>query len=116
MGYSKEIYRATKAKMEERRTKAERRAEQVREEVYRRVPRIEELEKELGPVDEILKDGRILQITKWLNKKIHWYGSTRTPKEVIANVCGKEVSAEPLVRYFEKKYADIYNLDHLMEK
>ena len=46
MGYSKEIYRATKAKMEERRTKAERRAEQVREEVYRRVPRIEELEKE----------------------------------------------------------------------
>lgn len=77
---------------------------------------LEELEKELGPVDEILKDGRILQITKWLNKKIHWYGSTRTPKEVIANVCGKEVSAEPLVRYFEKKYADIYNLDHLMEK
>lgn len=48
MGYSKEIYRATKAKMEERRTKAERRAEQVREEVYRRVPRIEELEKEIS--------------------------------------------------------------------
>ena len=32
------------------------------------------------------------------------------PKEVIANVCGKEVSAEPLVRYFEKKYASVYDL------
>jgi predicted nucleotidyltransferase len=70
----------------------------------------EELEKELGPVDEILKEGRIKEITKWLNEKIHWYGSTRTPKEVIANVCGKEVSAEPLVRYFEKKYASVYDL------
>jgi carboxypeptidase Taq len=29
---------------------------------------------------------------------------------VIANVCGKEVSAEPLVRYFEKKYASVYDL------
>ena len=71
---------------------------------------LEELEKELGPVDEILKEGRIKEITKWLNEKIHWYGSTRTPKEVIANVCGKEVSAEPLVRYFEKKYASVYDL------
>ena len=53
---------------------------------------------------------RIKEITKWLNEKIHWYGSTRTPKEVIANVCGKEVSAEPLVRYFEKKYASVYDL------
>lgn len=48
MGYSKEIYRATKAKMEERRTRAERMSEQVRTEVYRRVPRIEELEKEIS--------------------------------------------------------------------
>ena len=74
------------------------------------LPYLEELEKELGPVDEILKEGRIKEITKWLNEKIHWYGSTRTPKEVIANVCGKEVSAEPLVRYFEKKYASVYDL------
>lgn len=51
---------------------------------------LEELEKESGPVDEILKEGRIKEITKWLNEKIHWYGSTRTPKEVIANVCGKK--------------------------
>ena len=71
---------------------------------------LDAIEAELGSIDEILKEGRIHEITKWLNKKIHWYGNTRTPKEVIATVCGKEVSAEPLVRYFKKKYTRIYNL------
>ena len=72
---------------------------------------LEELEKELGSVDELLAAGRIGEITKWLNQKIHWYGSTRTPKEVIANVCGKEVSAEPLIRYFKEKYSKLYDLN-----
>ena len=71
---------------------------------------LEKLEEELGSVDEILADGRIGEITKWLNEKIHWYGSTRTPKEVIAAVCGKEVSAQPLVRYMKKKYTRLYGL------
>ena len=50
------------------------------------------------------------EITKWLNEKIHQYGSTRSPKEVIRYVCGKEVSAEPLIRYFKEKYTKVYNL------
>ena len=69
------------------------------------------MEEELGSVDTLLAEGRIGEITKWLNGKIHWYGSTRSPKEVIGNVCGKEVSAEPLIRYFKEKYTKVYNLD-----
>ena len=71
---------------------------------------LETLEKELGSVDKLLAAGKIGEITKWLNEKIHWYGSTRVPREVIQNVCGEEVSAEPLIRYFKKKYTEIYNL------
>lgn len=71
---------------------------------------LEAVEKELGSVDELLASGRISEITKWLNGQIHWYGSTRRPKEVIEAVCGREVSAEPLVRYFKKKYTKIYGL------
>ena len=63
-----------------------------------------------GDVDTILREGRILEITKWLNEKIHRYGSTRTPKEVIEAVCGREVSAKPIVEFFKKKYGEIYNL------
>lgn len=71
---------------------------------------LDTIEAELGSVDEILKEGRIMELTKWLNEKIHQYGSTRTPKEVIAAVCGKEVSAEPIIRYFKEKYTEIYHL------
>ncbi|MDD2959987.1 MAG: carboxypeptidase M32 [Lachnospiraceae bacterium] len=71
---------------------------------------LEEVEKELGPVDQLLADGRIQEITKWLNRNIHWYGSTRLPKEVIEKVCGREASAQPLLNYFTKKYTAIYQL------
>lgn len=71
---------------------------------------LDTLEEELGSIDTILSEGRISEITKWLNEKIHRYGSTRTPKEVIEAVCGKEVSAEPLVRYFKEKYTKVYGL------
>ncbi len=71
---------------------------------------LDALEEELGSVDVLLAEGRIGEITKWLNEKIHRYGSTRTPKEVIEKVCGREVSAEPLIRYFKEKYTEIYGL------
>ena len=71
---------------------------------------LDRLEEELGSVDALLAEGRISEITKWLNEKIHQYGSTRSPKEVIRYVCGKEVSAEPLIRYFKEKYTKGYNL------
>lgn len=71
---------------------------------------LEKIEEELGSVDTLLAEGRISEITKWLNEKIHQYGSTREPKQVIEKVCGKEVSAEPIVRYFKKKYTEVYDL------
>lgn len=71
---------------------------------------LEELEKELGSVDTILAEGRILEITKWLNENIHRYGSMYTSKEMIQRVCGKEVSAQPIIRYFKEKYTRIYEL------
>lgn len=71
---------------------------------------LEEIEKEFGDINVILREGRIQEITKWLNEKIHQYGSTRTPKEVIHAVCGREVSAEPLIHYFTEKYTKVYDL------
>lgn len=71
---------------------------------------VEQIEKELGSMDTILAEGRILEITKWLNEKIHRFGSTRAPKETLLAVCGKEVTAEPIIRYFKKKYTEVYDL------
>lgn len=71
---------------------------------------LDAIQKDLGPVDTILAEGRIKEITAWLNEKIHRYGSTRTPEEVIRNVCGGEVSADPIIRFFQDKYAKLYRL------
>ena len=71
---------------------------------------LEELEKELGSVDTILKEGRIKEITKWLNDNIHKNGSLYTSKEVIERLCKKDISAKPIIKYFTEKYTRIYNL------
>ena len=65
---------------------------------------LEAMEEELGDIDRLLENGEIGKITEWLNRKIHRYGSTRTPKEVIREVCGRPLSAKPLLRYFRKKH------------
>lgn len=71
---------------------------------------LETLTEELGDVDTILADGRIKDITAWLHDKIHKYGSLRTGKEVVEHVCGKPISAKPILKYFEEKYTKLYDL------
>ena len=70
---------------------------------------LEQVEKEFHGLDQLLADGKIKDVTKWLNENIHQYGSLYTSKEVIRRVCGSEISARPLLRYFNKKYSEIYN-------
>ena len=65
---------------------------------------LEAMESELGDLDEILARGDILMITHWLNEKIHRTGGMEKPKEILARVCKKEMTARPLLDYFNKKY------------
>ncbi len=71
---------------------------------------LETMEQELGSVDTLLSDGRIGEITGWLHEKIHKHGGMRTAAETIREVCGQEMTAEPIIRYFKKKYTAIYGL------
>lgn len=71
---------------------------------------LDKMNEELGDIDTILAEGRAKEITAWLKEKVHRYGGFREPKEVLMAVCGKEVTAEPLIRYFKEKYTKLYNL------
>ncbi|MFR3321168.1 MAG: hypothetical protein ACLTSZ_08465 [Lachnospiraceae bacterium] len=62
----------------------------------------------LGSIDELLAAGRILGITHWLNEKIHRYGWAAPAKDVLREVCHKELSAQPLLTYFREKYTKLY--------
>lgn len=70
----------------------------------------EKIEKDLGSIDEILSNGNIKDITKWLNENIHKNATTMIPKELIEKLCGKKITAKPLINYFKKKYSEIYDL------
>ncbi len=72
---------------------------------------LEAMEKSLGSVDDILAAGDIKKITAWLKENIHRYGSTRTSGEVLKAVCGSDLSAQPLLRYFTQRYTQLYNLE-----
>lgn len=71
---------------------------------------LDKIEEQLGSVDEILAAGELTKITDWLRENIHQYGSTRISSEVLEAVCGKELTAQPLIKYFKNKYSKIYNL------
>lgn len=70
---------------------------------------LQQVEKELGNIDDVLAQGKILDITRWLNTNIHQHGSLYTSQEVIKRLCNQELSAQPLLQYFNKKYAKIYS-------
>lgn len=71
---------------------------------------LEAMERDLGSVDTLLAEGRIAEITAWLHEKIHRHGGMRTAEETLREVCGQPVTAEPIIRYFKKKYTEIYQL------
>ncbi len=65
---------------------------------------LEALERDLGDVDTILREGRVKEITAWLRENIYQYGGLYTSLETIERVCGKPLTAQPLLNYFRKKY------------
>ncbi len=64
----------------------------------------EAIQKQLGSVDELLKNGKIKEITNFLIKNIYINGGAYTSLEVINKLCGKEISVKPLINYFNSKY------------
>ena len=71
---------------------------------------LEAIKEDLGDIDSILAEGRVKEITEWLRKNIHQYGSMRNSRETILAVCGREITAEPIIQHFMRKYTEIYEL------
>ena len=65
---------------------------------------LENIEEKFGNIDKLLEEGRIKEITKYLNENIHKYGGSYNICEVCKRVCGKEMNIIPLVNYFKDKY------------
>ena len=58
----------------------------------------------VGDVDTLLSEGKIKEITKFLNEDIHQFGGAYNINEVCNRVCNKDLEVMPIVNYFKSKY------------
>ena len=58
----------------------------------------------VGNVDKILEEGKIKEITKFLNDNIHKYGGAYNINEVSNRICGKDLEVSSIIKYFKDKY------------
>ena len=65
---------------------------------------LEGIESQLGSIDNLLRNGKIKEITKYLIDNIYVFGGAYTSLEVIKRICNKDISSEPLINYFNSKY------------
>jgi len=64
----------------------------------------EMIERDLGSIDKLLRNGQIKIITDYLINNIYLYGGAYNSLEIIQRMGEKELSVKPLIRYFEQKY------------
>ena len=67
---------------------------------------LEIIEDNLGNIDELLKSGKIKVITNYLIDNIYVNGAAFTGREVLEKLGKSNLSVEPLVNYFYKKYGN----------
>ncbi len=65
------------------------------------------MKKELD-IDQLIKEGRIKDINEWLKNKIHQFGSSKSPKELLLEVTNEPFNPMYYVKYLKEKYTDIF--------
>ena len=71
---------------------------------------LNQIEKELGPIDCLIEDDRLVDINNWLKVNIHQYGLMKSPTEIIKDSCNSGIDTKPIIKYYTDKYSKIYNL------
>ncbi|WP_342614093.1 carboxypeptidase M32 [Peribacillus frigoritolerans] len=66
--------------------------------------------KDLPDFDGLLEAGDIAPIRKWLNEKIHKYGKTKKPLEILKETTGEGLNVQYLIEYLENKYKEVYKI------
>lgn len=61
-------------------------------------------------IKKSLSSGTTKEINEWLKDKIHKYGATKYPKEILKLATGEEFDPMYYVNYLKDKYSKIYNI------
>ncbi|MFK5883851.1 MAG: hypothetical protein QM489_05845, partial [Candidatus Izemoplasma sp.] len=58
--------------------------------------------------DKVIKNNDIATINTWLKEKIHVFGSSKTPKELLKEVTGEDFDPKYYIKFLKEKYSAIY--------
>lgn len=61
-------------------------------------------------VDTLLEEGKMAEIREWLSKKIHTYGASKIPSEIIEGATGESFDPSYFTTYLSEKFNKLYNL------
>ncbi|MEB3778876.1 MAG: carboxypeptidase M32 [Desulfurococcales archaeon] len=62
------------------------------------------IEQDLNKLDELILEDRFSDLRNYLREKIHKWGSTFAPKDLLVRSIGEQMNPEYLIAYFEQKY------------
>lgn len=66
--------------------------------------------KDLPDFDELIETGQFAKIKEWLTERIHRFGRTKQPLEILEDVTGEGLNAKYLINYLDEKYRRIYHI------
>ncbi|NLZ62060.1 MAG: carboxypeptidase M32 [Acholeplasmataceae bacterium] len=59
-------------------------------------------------IDKAIRDNKMELINFWLKEKMHQYGSSKTPKELLVSITGEEFNPRYYINYLKEKYTELY--------
>lgn len=65
------------------------------------------MQKEMD-VDGLIRNGEIKKINAWLKDKIHRFGKSKSPEELLLDVTGEPFDVAYYIRYLKEKYTPLY--------
>ncbi|GHV43773.1 carboxypeptidase M32 [Spirochaetia bacterium] len=68
------------------------------------------LRSDIPGLDSTIAQGKFGEIRSWLGDKVYRWGHRLSPAELLLNITGEKLSAEPFLEYIESKYTELYGL------
>ncbi len=59
-------------------------------------------------VDELVRTNNIKEINTWLKEKIHQFGGSKNPQELLKDITGEDFNPQYYVQYLKEKYSELY--------
>lgn len=68
------------------------------------------LKKEIPDIEERIARGDMMTLRNWLKEKIHKYGRTETPLEILKRVTGEDLNPDYFINYIKTKYLHVQSM------